>query len=303
MSEGGGIQASSLVRALNVVGDAWTVLILKEAFMGVRRFNEFQENLGIPRQTLALRLAALADNQIFYKKPTLHRTLVQEYHLTPKGLDIYDFIVSIWKWHKQYDIGPNFLPEKLIHKPCGRSLEARMVCRACHEPVERADIRIRSGDGAGIDPKPAARNSRLNDAAFGKASGGDASRMVAATVVGDRWSNLVLEAMFRGINTFQAIKNELDIASNILSSRLKKLTEMGLVTSLSEGRRIDYSVTERGEGLYEVFLSLSNWGDRWLSGSAGAPHILVHHDDHVLDARYVCVHCSKAVRAWDVALP
>ena len=280
MSDSGQIQASSLVRALNVVGDAWTVLILKEAFLGVRRFNEFQESLGIPRQTLALRLAALADHHILYKRPTLHRTIVQEYRLTPKGLDLYDFIMSVWAWHKRWDIGNTFLPGELLHKPCGHTLDVRLVCRECGDPVVRADIRT--------EPK---------------STGVEPSRMVATTVVGDRWSNLVLDAIFRGVNSFQAIKNELEIASNILSSRLKKLTELGLIDSASEGRRIDYFVTERGEGLFDVFLSLTGWGDRWMSGSSGVPQVLVHGCDNVLDARYVCAHCGMTVRAWDVDLP
>lgn len=303
MHDSGQIHASSLGRALNVVGDAWTVLILKEAFLGVRRFNELQERLGIPRQTLTLRLASLAENHILYKRPTLHRTLVREYRLTPKGLDLYDFIVSIWAWHKRWDIGPHFLPGDLVHKPCSHLLDVRMICRACAEPVRRTDVRTEPGEGAGFDPKPVARHSRLNDAAFAKSIGVEAARMVATTVVGDRWSNLVLDAIFRGVNSFQAIKIELEIASNILSSRLKKLTELGLIASSSDGRRIDYHVTERGEGLYEVFLSLSAWGDRWLSGAAGVPEVRVHRGDHVLDARYVCVHCGKTVRAWDVGLP
>ena len=197
MSDSGQIQASSLVRALNVVGDAWTVLILKEAFLGVRRFNEFQESLGIPRQTLALRLAALADHHILYKRPTLHRTIVQEYRLTPKGLDLYDFIMSVWAWHKRWDIGNTFLPGELLHKPCGHTLDVRLVCRECGDPVVRADIRTEPGEGSGFDPKPAARHSRMNDAAFSKSTGVEPSRMVATTVVGDRWSNLDLDAIFR----------------------------------------------------------------------------------------------------------
>lgn len=303
MSDSGQIQASSLVRALNVVGDAWTVLLLKEAFLGVRRFNEFQESLGIPRQTLALRLAALADHHILYKKPVLHRTIVQEYRLTPKGLDLYDFIISVWAWHKRWDIGTHFLPGDLLHKPCGHLLDVRLVCRECGDPVTRAEIRTEPGEGSGFDPKPAARHSRMNDAAFSKSTGVEPSRMVATTVIGDRWSNLVLDAVFRGVNSFQTIKNELEIASNILSSRLKKLTELGLIDSASEGRRIDYHVTERGEGLFDVFLSLTGWGDRWLSGSSGVPQVLVHRCENVLDARYVCAHCGTTVRAWEVDLP
>lgn len=89
----------SLGRALNVIGDPWSWQIIKEGFLGTTRFQDFQDRLGIPRQTLILHLNRLTDASLFYKKPVQHHHLVHEYRLTPKGGDLYPVILAVWRWH------------------------------------------------------------------------------------------------------------------------------------------------------------------------------------------------------------
>jgi DNA-binding HxlR family transcriptional regulator len=297
------IPASSLIRAINVVGDVWTALILKEAFLGAYRFQELHERLHIPRQTLMLRLASLTDHQILFRRPVRRKTLVHEYRLTPKGLDLYDFILSVWVWHRRWDVESKFLPRRLVHRPCGHDLEPRYVCRACNNEVRRESVATIEGDGSGLDPRPPARLSRQNDIAFVRPFARDAVRYTATTIIGDRWSNLVLHSIFQGTCNFFAIKDELKISSNVLSSRLKKLVALEILESDPRGRRIEYRVTPRGEDFYPMLVSLSAWGDRWLAGPKGPPHIRLHECEQVLDPRYVCGHCNRNIRAWDVIVP
>lgn len=297
------IPASSLVRALGVVGDAWTILILKEAFQGRKRFNEFHDNLRIPRQTLMLRLAALADNQIFYRRPAQHRTLVQEYRLTPKGLDLYNFILAVWYWHQRWSSQQLFLPDTLVHRSCGAPLKAAFVCRCCDQEVHRRDVTFIDAPDRGTDPQPMKRLSRQNEDAFNKpVEGARLDDLVATTIVGDRWSNLALFSIFQGHSTYSEIKDELGISSNILSSRLKKLVGLDLIHAEPAGRRIDYVVTPRGEDVYPMFHSLIDWADRWLAGSKGPPQFLVHSCGQITDARFICLSCRAPLRAWDVTV-
>ena len=297
-----GIPASSLVRALEVVGDTWTILILKEAFQGRRRFHEFHESLHIPRQTLMLRLAALADNQILFRKVVRHRTLIQEYHLTPKGLDLYNFIVSVWIWHQRWSDKQLFLPDTLYHRPCGSPLRAEFICRQCDKPVVRRDVTLMDSPERGMDPSPGPRHSRENESAFLKGSSGRPDDLVATSIVGDRWSNLVLFSLFQGTSSYSDIKETLGISSNILSSRLKKLIALDLVEAEPNGRRVDYRITPRGEDIYPMLHSLIDWADRWLAGSKGPPQIMIHCCEAVAEARFVCASCRVTLRAWDVTV-
>lgn len=301
-SDAASIRARSVTRALNVLGDVWTVLIIKEAFQGARRFQTFQERLGIPRQTLMQRLAGLTEQQIFYKKPVQHRTLVHEYRLTPKGLDLYPFVLSVWCWHHRWNPRQSFLPARLVHRTCGEDLSPRFVCRACHDDVRLDDVSFEDRDIA-FDAKPAQRLSRLKDSALEKAMRASDPVPVALSLIGDRWSSLILHAVFTGRQNFFAIQAELQIASNVLASRLKKLVALALIAPHpgSDRRRRDYLPTPRGRDAFPMLQTLASWGDRWLAGANGPPQILRHRScGAILDPHYVCGHCGQPVRAQDV---
>jgi DNA-binding HxlR family transcriptional regulator len=296
------VRANSVTRALNVLGDVWTVLLVKEAFAGARRFQTFQERLGIPRQTLMQRLAELTEQQIFYKKPVQHRILIHEYRLTPKGFDLYPFVLSVWCWHHRWNPTQSFLPAKLIHRPCGHSLSPRFICRQCGEEARLDDVVFENRDIT-FDPRPPQRLSRLKDKALERAVRETDPLPVAVSLIGDRWSSLVLNAIFTGTRNFFAIQEELKIASNILSSRLKKLVALELVTVHAgrDRRKLDYHATARGRDVYPMLQTLSSWGDRWLAGANGPPQILRHRPcGAILDPHYVCGQCGQAIRAQEV---
>ena len=130
----------SLSKSLSVIGDPWTLHILKESFLGTRRFQDFQSRLGIPRQTLILRLRQMVINQLYYKKPVQHRRLIFEYRLTPKGVDLYSMILGVWRWHKHWHQTPHHLPEQLIHTSCGHQITPEFVCRSCTGSVKAGEL-------------------------------------------------------------------------------------------------------------------------------------------------------------------
>lgn len=130
----------SVARTLSVIGDRWTILILRDCFLRVRRFEDFQRNLGIARPVLADRLQKLLDSSVLTKvayqeKPTRH-----EYRLTPKGLELYPVIMSIVHWGDSHMADKKGPPLYHRHKPCGHLFHPVQTCSECGEKVDPRDV-------------------------------------------------------------------------------------------------------------------------------------------------------------------
>src|SRR5689334_6277896 len=109
----------SIARTLSVIGDRWTMLVLRDAFLGVRRFEDFQNDLGLSRHLLTDRLATLVDHGILERRPYSEHPPRHEYRLTPKGIDLYPVIISIAGWGDRWMSGEDGPPLRLRHQPCG----------------------------------------------------------------------------------------------------------------------------------------------------------------------------------------
>lgn len=298
-SNSGRVTPGSLSRTLNVIGDPWSLNILRAAFQGAQRFQDFQSLLKIPRQTLILRLTRLTDNAILYKSPVKHTRVVYEYHLTPKGLDLYGFISMIWRWHRRWHMAKSILPAKLYHRNCGNSLEPVLRCSSCHEPPESASVEYQDVSSSSVDLDKSSRRPRiLNEL---EQLGDD---FLAAVVIGDCWSILVLNAVLRGIENYDALQKSLSISSNVLSARLKTLVSLNLLQqqqSTQDRRMYRYTATEKAQDIYPIILSLIHWGDRWLTGSKGPPDLLRHTTcGQLLVPELCCTACGEKLRASEV---
>lgn len=106
----------SVARTLEVIGERWTFLVLREAFMGVRRFDELQRNTGVARNILAARLRKLVDNRILERRRYQDRPPRFEYRLTDRGLDLYPAIVALLQWGDRHAAHPAGRPVVLEHK-------------------------------------------------------------------------------------------------------------------------------------------------------------------------------------------
>jgi len=138
----------SIGRAMELLGERWTMLILREAFWGVRRFTELQRNLGIARNILSSRLQALVAAEILERR--LYRADPErfEYVLTEKGRDLYPAIVAIMRWGDQHLCNDNGPPLVLVHESCGEPLDQRFICWSCDETISPTAIRSTPGPGA-----------------------------------------------------------------------------------------------------------------------------------------------------------
>jgi DNA-binding HxlR family transcriptional regulator len=137
-------QDCSVAQALSVVGDRWTMLVLKEAFMRVRRFEDFLERTGAPRPVLAERLKALVDNGVLEKRRYSERPDRFEYRLTEKGLDLWPVVISLLRWGDKWMSGKQGPPVEVRHKACGHSTHPELACPECGEWLTATDMEAKS---------------------------------------------------------------------------------------------------------------------------------------------------------------
>jgi DNA-binding HxlR family transcriptional regulator len=137
-------QDCSVAQALSVIGDRWTMLILREAFMRVRRFEDFQARTGAPRPVLADRLKTLVDNGVLERRLYSEHPDRFEYRLTEKGRDLYPVVVSLLRWGDRWMSGAAGPPVELRHRACGHPMHPELACPECGEWVEARDMEATS---------------------------------------------------------------------------------------------------------------------------------------------------------------
>lgn len=145
-------EACSVARTVSVIGDRWTLLILRDCFLRVRRFEEFQARLGITRPLLASRLRKLVKAFVLAKVPYQQRPLRYEYRLTEKGLDLYPIVMSIVHWGDVHMAGKKGRPLLHRHRSCGKTFDPVMTCSECGEPLDPRRVHVHRGPGA-ADPR------------------------------------------------------------------------------------------------------------------------------------------------------
>jgi DNA-binding HxlR family transcriptional regulator len=136
----------SIARSLAILGDRWTLMVLRQSFAGVKRFDEFQRTLGIARNVLAERLQRLVGEGILERRQYQDRPARHEYKLTAKGRDLYPVIVSLMEWGDRYN-APDGPPLVLVHKRCGHETTPHFVCSECGEPIDPREMTPKPGPG------------------------------------------------------------------------------------------------------------------------------------------------------------
>ena len=136
----------SVAQCLEVVGEWWTMLILRDAFLGVTRFDRFQERLGISRNILNQRLNRLVDEGVLDKVAYSEHPRRYDYRLTGKGRDLWPVLTAMRQWGDKY-AAPDGPPVQVVHKACGQVSEAVMSCSVCGEELGARDVRVAPGPG------------------------------------------------------------------------------------------------------------------------------------------------------------
>ena len=138
------VRNNAVARAINLIGEKWTLWILREAFYGVERFETFQERLGIPRDTLSRRLATMVEHGLFERKPykELSNRTRYAYHLTPMSRALFPALVALLQWGDHYLADEKDTALTLKHRGCGGVAEALVLCRQGHIVAGPEDITV-----------------------------------------------------------------------------------------------------------------------------------------------------------------
>jgi len=256
-----------IANGLDVIGDRWTLSILREAFYGCSRFDEFCERISISRATLTRRLRALIENEILYKAPYRESAKRFEYKFTQRGLSLMSSSLLALQWEAEWRDNNNrqsAVIKSLTHKVCGHQLSPKAVCRACKQPVRFDDVEwldmaeqldtqlqeIRASNARHRKSKTKLDQERLaNDPGL-------------ISMVGDRWTILILIACFFNTKKYDAFIKQLNIPSSILAERLKFLSAAQVLKKeayQSNPPRHEYRLTDKGKSLFPFIMSLRQW--------------------------------------------
>lgn len=144
-------QICSIARTLGVVGERWTLLIIRDALLGHRRFDEFQQSLGVARNVLTDRLGRLVSDGILVRRPYQTNPVRYDYDITEKGRDLRGVIFAMMAWGDKYLAGPEGPPRVIRHTDCGGTVTQRLHCEHCGI-VPATEVATQPGPGRPPEP-------------------------------------------------------------------------------------------------------------------------------------------------------
>jgi DNA-binding HxlR family transcriptional regulator len=260
-----------------VIGDAWTLHVLRLAFRGTRRFSLWRERLTsegmpIPEAVLSDRLRRLVAYRVIERRAAAEGSR-SEYRLTDRGLELWMLLVAIRDWetcHVATRRG-RAVSTAIVHQNCGKPTHPVLVCAHCNKPVTARDTALdavtavpgKSRHATRLDDEPNYRRS--NAASRGR---GRFLRTQTLQILGDPWSNKLCGALFLGRHGFDELQQFLAVPPAILANRLAKFVALGILRREphAEGRRRRfYRLTDKGLALFPIVICTVDWGNRWLA--------------------------------------
>ena len=303
MAERKFIRTCSIWRALEVVGDTSTLLILEAFWLGARRFEEIRTRTGLLKPLLSERLKRLVAADVLTKVPYSDSPKRFEYHLTQKGLDLYWAALMMLRWERLWGPSDGKISIQLRHTHCGKTFDPKPACGHCLKEIDARDMSWSEGPGLGWMTPTYSRRRRHRDIAGNRAEGSILLDHVAQ-ITGDRWASLVLRSIFTGLRKFDEICEDTAIATNVLSERLQWLTEIGMIALHQYSERpprSEYRLTEKAIDYYPILLMLLLWGDQYYVSPEGPPLLLTHKPcGNILDPQVVCSVCNEPLKPEDV---
>lgn len=296
------IKTCSIWRALEILGDTPILLILESIWMGSTRFTQLKQRTGIQKALLSNRLSRLIETGILRKDTDAGSSTHRQYGLTEKGVDLFPTVLTLYVWERKWGTADVRRNLELRHESCGSVLKPVPVCSACKQAFDLREVSFVEGPGIGL--MPASYSRRRKQVSFQS----DQPSLLRGSVeiLGDRWSALIMRAVFTGLNRFDAIAADTGAAPAILSDRLKALVEsevLKLVPYQQNPVRNDYFLTKKGFDYYSVIMMLMLWGDKYYGAAEGPPVLLTHTTcGKPLIPEIACSHCQQTAHPQSVTI-
>src|SRR5215207_4702821 len=144
-------QTCSIARTLELIGERWTLLILRDVLLGARRFEDLQRTTGAATNILADRLNTLVEHGILRRVPLADRPDRFEYRPTRAGAELTHVLQALMQWGDRHTAGPEGAPRVIFHTACGHATTPVHTCEHCGEPLEPSEVEIRPGPGASAE--------------------------------------------------------------------------------------------------------------------------------------------------------
>ena len=296
------LRGSHLASAIDRITEPWSNAIIRAAFLGARQFETFQQALGIPRQTLSLRLRGLVELGLLRRHQYQTHPVRDEYRLTPLGKDLYGHVLASWLWDRRWGAPHHLMPKKLLHRRCGHACTPLLLCPHCAEPLSLGKMQPVLLASPSPVPLRTERNRRWRKPQ--PANGLGLERDILA-VIDDRWSLLLVAASMLGLSRYEEYAQALAISSAVLAQRLQRLCLLDVMrrqTDPDDARRANYQLAPAGTALFPYLLTLSAWGQ----ALASSPDTIAwrHRScGQSTPGTVACSHCRETLLPHEVVRP
>lgn len=263
---GSALLGSHLATAIDRITEPWSNAIIRAAFLGARQFETFQQTLGIPRQTLSLRLRGLVEMGLLRRHPYQTQPLREEYRLTPRGKDLYGHVLASWLWDRRWGDPHQLMPKQLVHRTCGHACQPQLLCEHCAAPLSLPKMAPVMMTNSRTVPLRTERSRRWRSP---HSAGGAKPERDILAVIDDRWSLLLVAASMLGLSRNDEYLQALAISSAVLAQRLQRLCLLDVLRRQPDphdARRNRYQLAPAGAALFPYLLTLSAWGQALASG-------------------------------------
>ncbi len=296
----GQLEPNALARGFGLLGDEWSLFLLRLTLQGLTRYSEFRAALPISHAVLSSRLETLVREGLLEKRVYQEHPVRAEYLLTERGRSTWPILVSIWGWERAQVTHHAYATPPLHHETCGRDFLPLLTCADCHAPTGPRDLKAAWGPSGGWrESVPETTTRRRSD-----------SRRTAVehsfypdtmAVFGNRWSSALVGAAFLGVRRFTDFQSLLAVPPGLLSDRLSSLCAHGILEQVQRAPRPDwaeYRLTEKGLAFFPVIATVIAWSERWLGSERGPAVNIVHRAcGSAFHGVLACDQCGAALAA------
>ena len=279
------------ISAFEIMGDYWTLLIVRELMYGASVWSDFSAVISIPPSTLSNRLAKLVAAGCVVKS-ALPKRAEGAYKLTEAGKGLFPILIVAREWQLRWDLRPGAFVSPWVHE-CGAPLHCKTTCMACYGEVLSQDILFK-GEALAHE-HGGTLNHRTSNKINADLRTSNAKIAKITIFLGDQKALKVMDALLRGYNRFDHIQKWTGLHPAVLSARLRKLQLLDLcVTRLYQDLpdRFLYITSDAGKELIGLIVQLMEW-DAGAKG-AGSARALLHHKpcSHALKVALICRACE-----------
>ena len=286
-------------QAADAICDRWTLAIVLSALQGARRFNDLARSTGMATRLLTDRLRSLETSGMLVRIPYSIRPLRHEYRLTNMGEQLQDVFLQMARWEMARGGAPD-----LHHSTCRAPLTPRLTCGACGEEVSARDIDLKTSPGQLRRMPDKLKSHRRTTLDIDSQSPALRAYQTSLAIFGDKWGIEILLCAFFRIRRFGDFRALTGIAANILTDRLERLVQVGVLAKESDAAQAGYRLTAAGLDLYGIIVEIQAWADAWLPDRYHSPVRLIHRScGQEFRPRTICLSCGEHPAPGSLTFP